>query len=240
MNNKLYIFAGSLVGLLIGLGLLIMGIFIRNGIRDFKLLDRSVVVRGLSEIEKPADRVIWPVTYTELGNDLQEIYASVELKNAKITTFLTSNGIPASEISASAPTIVDLRADRYNNTPVVYRYNVTSVITVSSSKVDLIRALMVKQTTLLKDGIAISSGENWQNQTQFLFTSLNDVKPSMIEEATKNARLSADKFAEDSGSRLGKIKNATQGQLTISDRDANTPYIKTLRVVTTVEYYLED
>lgn len=234
-NNKAYIFLGSLVAV----GLIVMGICVRSGIRDLKLLDRAVTVRGLSEIEVPANRAIWPISYTELGNELQDVYSSVESKNAKVIAFLMANGVTKDEISASAPVIVDQRADRYNNTPVVYRYSVTSTITVSSSKVDLVRELMVKQTSLLKEGIAITGG-NWQFQTQFLYTALNDVKPSMIEEATKNARLSAEKFAADSQSSLGKIKTATQGQVTISDRDANTPYIKTLRVVTTVEYYLED
>lgn len=62
----------------------------------------------------------------------------------------------------------------------------------------------------------------------------------MIEEATKNARASAEKFAQDSGSSLGKIRRANQGQFSITDRDSNTPYIKSVRVVTTVEYFLKD
>ncbi len=62
----------------------------------------------------------------------------------------------------------------------------------------------------------------------------------MIEEATRNARAVAEKFAADSQSRLGKLKRASQGQFTIEDRDSNTPYIKRVRVVSTVEYYLSD
>ena len=77
-------------------------------------------------------------------------------------------------------------------------------------------------------------------RTSFQFTGLNTVKPAMIEEATKNARASAEKFAQDSGSILGKIRRANQGQFSITDRDSNTPYIKSVRVVTTVEYFLKD
>jgi hypothetical protein len=95
------------------------------------------------------------------------------------------------------------------------------------------------QSELLNTGVALSAGE-YQYVTQYFFTGLNEIKPQMIEEATRNARASAEKFARDSGSKLGKIKTANQGQFTISDRDANTPHIKTVRVVSTIEYMLKD
>lgn len=235
MNTKPNIIAG----LLIAVGLMLLGIFISSGIKSYKMMDRAVLVKGLSEIEVPANRVIWPITYTELGNDLTGIYSTVESKNSAIIKFLTDSGIPRAEITCSAPSVVDRQAEIYNNNQTPFRYNVTSVVTVSSEMVDKVRELMVKQTDLLKSGIAITTA-NWQFQTRFLFTRLNDVKPQMIEEATKNARVSAEKFAEDSQSKLGKIKTAQQGQVSIEDRDENTPYIKKLRVVTTVEYMLED
>ena len=105
--------------------------------------------------------------------------------------------------------------------------------------VDLIRKLITKQTELLKQGIAIAGGD-YRYSVSYEFTGLNNVKPQMIEEATKNARAAAEKFAKDSDSSLGKIRNASQGQFSISDRDSNTPYIKNIRVVTTVNYYLKN
>lgn len=229
----------TLAGLFIGIGLVALGIFIYCGIIAAKSQRRSVTVKGLSEIEVPANRVIWPIMYTTLGNELEQVYNAIEQTNSTITTFLTSNGIDASEITTSAPIIVDTKADRYNQNPAPYRYNAVMVLTVTSEKVEKVRDLMVKQSTLMKKGIAIG-GDDYRFQTQFEFTGLNDVKPKMIQEATRNARASAEKFAEDSNSRLGNIISATQGQLSISDRDANTPYIKVLRVVTTVEFQLKN
>ena len=115
------------------------------------------------------------------------------------------------------------------------------MLTVSTSKVDLVVDLMSRQSDLLREGIAVG-GDDYSYRTQFLYTSesLNGIKPVMIEEATRNARVAAEKFARDSESRLGKIKRANQGQFSISDRDANTPYIKTVRVVTSVDYLLKD
>ena len=101
------------------------------------------------------------------------------------------------------------------------------------------RGLIAEQGELLQKGIAVTGGD-YRYNVQYEYTGLNKIKPQMIEEATKNAREAAEKFAKDSESELGKIKSASQGQFSITDRDANTPYIKKVRVVTTVNYSLED
>ena len=132
-----------------------------------------------------------------------------------------------------------MQADRYNSNPLPYRYNVTNVLVVTTSQVELVRKLIEKQTQLLKQGIAIVAGD-YQYQTTYEYTELNSVKPAMIADATKNAREAANKFAEDSESKLGKIKTASQGQFSIEDRDQYTPYIKRIRVVSTIVYYLKD
>ena len=132
-----------------------------------------------------------------------------------------------------------MQAERYNNNHVPYRYNVTTVITVTSDKVELVRSLISEQGELLKQGVAITGGD-YRYNVEYDFTGLNAIKPQMIEEATKNAREAAEKFAKDSDSKLGKIKRANQGQFSIGNRDANTPYIKHVRVVTTIDYSLKN
>jgi hypothetical protein len=94
-------------------------------------------------------------------------------------------------------------------------------------------------TSLIGQGIVLSQTNYWQ-QAEYLYTSLNDIKPVMIEEATKNARQAAGKFAVDSDSKVGKIKKASQGLFTITNRDMNSPHIKKVRVVSTIEFYLDD
>jgi hypothetical protein len=225
--------------LTIAVALVIMGISLKKGLDGFSGRERTVNVKGLSEMEVPADKVTWPLVYKEIGNNLQDLYVRISKNNDALIEFLTSNGIREEEISVNAPEIIDMSAERYNTTPPPYRYNVTSVITVSSSKVDLVRQLISNQGELLRQGIAIIGGE-YRYNTVYYFTGLNDIKPRMIEEATRNARAAAEKFAQDSNSKLGKIKNASQGQFTITDRDENTPFIKNVRVVTTVNYYLKD
>jgi len=224
---------------IVALGLLLLGLSIRSGINAFSQRNRTVTVKGLAETEMPADKVIWPLPFKEVGNDLSSLYNNLKTKNQAILSFLKSKVIKDEEISISAPQVVDMKAERYSVSQSPYRYNITSVVTVMSDNVDLVRKLMSEQGELLNQGIAVM-GEDYQYQVQFLFTKLNDIKPKMIEEATKNARAAAEQFAKDSGSKLGKIQSTNQGQFSITDRDANTPYIKNIRVVSTVSYYLKD
>lgn len=224
---------------IVAAGLFLLGLFLYLGLGTFAERDRFVSVRGLAEREVKADHVIWPITYKITGNDLQQLYDNINADNEKIVRFLTANGMSKGEITVAAPQLVDLKADRYSNQlGVVDRYNVTSVITVSTGKVDAARALMSRMGELLKEGVAIAASD-YGNSVSYEFNGLNKIKPDMIQEATRNAREAALKFAQDSESELGKIKNATQGLFSIEDRDQYTPYVKNVRVVTSVDYYLE-
>lgn len=224
---------------LVALGLLALGLTIRSGLRSITDNQRNVEVRGLATRQVEANRVTWPVMFTHTGNDLPQLYDRVASTNNAIVKFLTDNGIPSQDISVGAPDMTDLSTNRYNSDPLPYNYSMTSVVTVSSSQVDKVRSLIGRQGELLKQGIPILAGD-WQHQITYEYTDLNSIKPAMIQEATRNAREAAQKFAEDSESKLGKIINASQGQFTIEDRDSYTPYIKEVRVVTSLTYSLED
>ena len=225
--------------IVLAIGMVALGYEIGDSINNFVAKDRVVTVKGLAEMEIPANKVTWPLMYKEVGNDLSALYIKISDTNKAIVNFLKNKGIAEEEISINAPEIIDMQAERYVDENKTYRYNVTTVITVTSNKVDLVRSLISEQGELLKQGIAITGGD-YRYNIQYDYTSLNEIKPQMIEEATKNAREAAQKFAKDSDSELGKIKRANQGQFSIENRDANTPYIKRVRVVTTIEYSLED
>ena len=225
--------------IVLAIGMVALGAQVKQGINHFVAKDRVVTVKGLAEMEIPANKVTWPLMYKEVGNDLSTLYNKISHTNNAIVDFLKQKGITENEISINAPEIIDMQAERYVGENKTYRYNVTTVITVTSNKVDLVRSLISEQGELLKQGIAITGGD-YRYNIQYDYTSLNEIKPQMIEEATKNAREAAQKFAKDSDSELGKIKRAYQGQFSIENRDANTPYIKRIRVVTTIDYSLED
>ena len=217
-------------------GLALLGFFISKGLTRIANQEQYVTVKGLAEREVLANKVVWPLPYKCVSNNIQELYNDIEKNKEIILAFLKNGGINEDEIVVSAPKVTDRLAQSYVPENMKFRYQAEAVITVISAKVEQAIKLMDKQITLMKQGVIISNEYNYQ--TQFEYTALNEVKPAMIEEATRNARTVAQKFAEDSGSGLGGIKQATQGQFTITS-DETTPQIKNIRVVTTVKYSLD-
>jgi hypothetical protein len=236
-NNKTGAF---ILGIFIFCGLTALGYLLGDAAIKFRELERSVTVKGLSEREYNADTVIWPIQFTEAGNNLEGIYASIETSTSRIKSFLVDHGIKPDEITFSSPAVTDKSAQQYGNVDKPeFRYTASQTVTVYSSNIDIVRSVMSSLSELGKQGIAFTGG-NYQTQTEYIFNRLNEIKPGMVEEATRQAREVAQKFASDSQSVLGKIKSASQGQFSISDRDTNNPHIKRIRVVSTVEYYLSD
>ncbi|ENM6576037.1 SIMPL domain-containing protein [Vibrio fluvialis] len=226
------------ISILLGLGLL--GYFVEQAAVKFKEYDRIVTVKGLSEREVPADTVIWPIQFTLADNELPILFTTLDAQTQQVMQFLAQQGIDTQSISISAPAVIDKKAQQYGGEArIEYRYLATQTLTVYSTHVDLVRQAISQIGQLGKQGIVFNQ-DNYNNRVEYLFSGLNDIKPAMIEEATKQAREVAEKFAKDSQSSLGKIKRATQGQFSIVDRDNNTPYVKKVRVVSTVEYFLSD
>lgn len=225
--------------LIIAIGVVVMGFCVKSGIDNYANKNRCVTVKGLSEREVAADKVIWPVMTKEIGDNLPDLYKRNNATVAKVKAFLLQSGIKESEVMVNSPVVVDLNAEQYITQKAPYRYNLTSVITVTSTNVKLVRSIINKQAELLQQGVAIVDG-GYSNRVSYEYTAFQKIKPKMMEEAIKNAQTTAQQFAKNSGSKVGKIQSAGQGQFTIDDRDDNTPYIKKLRVVSTVTYSLED
>lgn len=228
------------LGLSIMLGLAALGYLLGHAAIEVKEYERTVTAKGLSEREYPADEVIWPISFSVAGNDLGAIYEELDQTSKRLVDFLATTGVKAEEVTLATPILTDKLAQSWGDGQgAEYRYVANRTVTVYSSQVAAVRSAMGGLLELGKQGIAFT-GDQYQNQVEYLFTRLNEVKPEMIEEATRNAREVATKFAADSNSGLGKIRSASQGQFSIEPRDTNNPHIKKVRVVSTVEYYLSD
>jgi hypothetical protein len=227
--------------LFIAIGLIFAGYLIGNTLIKAKKYDRTVTVKGLAERMVQADLAIWPLQFTEAGNDLSALEKSIKTKTDAVLDFLNAHGFSEEELSRGVPAITDAWANPYNTQGQRgnYRYIGNYDITVRTTEIDKLNDAMENITSLIGQGIVLSQTNYWQ-QAEYLYTSLNDIKPVMIEEATKNARQAAGKFAVDSDSKVGKIKKASQGLFTITNRDMNSPHIKKVRVVSTIEFYLDD
>ncbi len=218
---------------LIAMGITLAGLFIFIGINNFSNRDRTVSVKGLSTRDVKADYVVWPLRFDLMGNDLQSVYNDVANMQKVVRNFLISKGFSDADIKIGNTSVNNNWAHYYGEKP-DYHYTISTSVIVSTSNVDLVIANQGSQTELLARGYIINSDE-WSIDYQY--NGLNELKPEMIEEATKNARAVAQKFAEDSNSKLGGIRHAYQGQFSVEE-DMYQPWIKHVRVVTTVDYLL--
>lgn len=229
--------AAGVLGVLLAIGLFLGGMQFREAVSVWKQADRVVSVKGLAERNVKVDLVLWPLSYAVGADTLESLHTQLGATEAKIRAFLVRNGFSEDEISTTSPQVTDQWASYYGERP-TDRYRGEAVVLLRTGQVDLVNATMPKTDELVKEDVLLS--RSYEHRPQFIFTGLNDIKPEMIAEATQDARRAAMQFAEDSGSRIGKIRSAQQGYFTIEDLDSYTPDVKRVRVVTTIEYLLLD
>lgn len=235
------------------LGLVFGGWLLGSQIKDIKLADRYVTVKGLVERTVKSDMAIWPVSFKEAGNDLSQVFAKSEADKTAVLKFFAAQGVTPKEISVGQIKVTDKLANEYggnNNGP---RYIVEQTVTVQSADVDKIAKAGEKTAEMVQAGIVVGGSNGQQGGISYKFNGLNALKPDMITEATRNARDSANRFAADSGSQVGSIKSASQGVFSISAADSvgaggdegdgggesgDSSIMKKVRVVATVDYYL--
>lgn len=211
----------------------VLGLFMVFTVKTLKSYDDTVKVRGLCEKEVPADRVVWRINYNEKSNDLADVRNTINRNNDIIVKMLRDAGFSEDEIKVSTASYDDRYTWSNNVSQITFRYAVHQTVTVFTKNLDLVRKLQqTLETDLVNQNILVSSYADYQ------YLGLNDIKPSMIAESLENARVAADEFAKNSHSKIGKMRTASQGYFEVEDLDENTPQVKKVRVVTTVEYYL--
>ena len=228
MNNKI------LPAAIVALGIALAGVMVYFGVHEFANKDRAVTVKGLSTREVKSDYVVWPLSFSVDGNDLKQLHQATAETTEMVKAFLRSKGFTDVEMSMGDMNINNNWAGYYERRP-EYRYSINATLVISTKDVDKVINNQGCQSELLAKGVVLNS---YQWNISYQYNGLNELKPEMIEEATMNARAVAQKFADDSRSRLGGIRSASQGQFSI-ESDDNHPWMKRVRVVTTIDYYLK-
>ena len=236
MSNN--IFAAAILGVCLAIGLVVGGSYLKSAATQWKAADRSVTVKGLAEREVKADLALWPLHFTVTGNELTAVQKQVDTQAATIRAFLLDAGFDESSITLSSPEVTDRYANNYGNQRPDTRYSAEATVLVRTPRIDRVKQSMPRVGELIAQGVVLSPNYNYR--TEFLFTDLESIKPDMIAEATADARAAARQFAQDSGSKVGAIRKASQGYFSIADLDSYTPDVKKVRVVTTIDYALEN
>ncbi len=247
-----------LISVVLAVGLIGAGWILGAQIKQTRLADRYVTVKGLVERTVKSDLAIWNLSFRSSGNDFPSVLAQSEAQKAKALTFLKAQGIPDSAIRSAPPRVIDKAAQEYggNRQANEDRYLVTQTLVITSADVDRIAAATQHVDALLRQGVILADVQPGLPSVTYRFNGLNAIKPDMITEATRNARTAAQRFANDSGAAVGSIRQASQGSFSISGADAGSSdsgdagegpgmpgnadasVMKKVRVVTTVEYFL--
>lgn len=234
-----------IASVIIGCGIALGGFF--PGYYYYKTLhdNRSVTVKGLAEMNVKADLAVWKIKFKTTGNDLDALQQKMTNDLRVISTYLAQQGFNADEVIVGRMNTNDLMANQYRDARASEsRYILDQSITVRSTQVDKVEQTLREIGQLVSQGV-IFDYQDYGSPVTYIFTGLNQVKPQMLEEATRNAYASALEFAKSSNSRVGRIKTANQGVFSILPREQidgvseSAQIDKTLRVVSTIVYYLE-
>ena len=242
-----------LIALGIGVGLVLAAVVLGRSLADIRKTERFVTVKGFAEREVKADLAVWPIQLEAAGNAVAEVSQQLESTRAKVLAFLQDRGFPGEEITSQDLRVSDRQAKEYGDSRNLLRYIGSAMIVVRSKDVNRVQQVSRMTGDLVRAGVVLGAPGGGQGP-QFLYTQLGTIKPSMITDATKNARAAADQFASDSGAKVGAIRRASQGLFSISDRDQAasgdtqggghyfpraSDLNKRVRVVVTIDYLLE-
>jgi hypothetical protein len=227
--------ATLIAALILALGIVAGGYLMGNGLVRARQADRSVTMRGLAERNVTADLATWTLAYSATGTDLATLQGQIDRNTATILDLLRSNGFSEGEVS-----VAGVNVNQYTNNMGQLNTTIRQRLQLRTTKVMPARRAFAQQARLVRQGVALEEGSGMV----YSFTKLNDIKPAMIAEATRDARAAAEQFAQDSGTSVGTIKQATQGYFSVGARDGesggsgtDSPFQK-VRVVTTIDFYL--
>ena len=229
-----------ILGVCLIVGLVGGGHYVQAAARTWQAANRSVTVKGLAERDVPANLALWPLHFSTSGDSLGAAQRQIDAQAQAVRQFLHAAGFVDKEITLTSPQVTDEWANRpaSQRGSADDRYKAEATMLVRTPKIQAVKKAMPRVGKLIGRGVLLSPNYNYR--TEFLFTDLNRIKPHMIAKATADARAAARQFAKDSGSRVGAIRHASQGYFSISDLDSYTPEIKQVRVVTTIDYALDD
>jgi len=235
---------GVIPALIVGAALAFAGWSVGQGVEHFRSADRVVTVKGLAELNVKSDFGIWTLIFRRGGDEFGEVQRALSVDRDRILAFLREQGFESGEIEIQPLQVQDLLAREWASRDVGLRFNGQGRLLVKSARVDVLARTVNRLDPLIQAGIQFDSAQQGQAGLRYQLRGFNEVKPRLLEEATRNARTQAAKFAADAGAALGRLKNANQGVIRVvdddgGDMDSGRTLGKRLRVVSTFEYALE-
>lgn len=234
----------SVLGVCLAIGLGLAGYFGGQTVVNGRTAVNTATVKGLAERIVPADLATWDVSFnssvsTVDAPDLEALYTQAGAKERAVLAVLQKAGVPKAEIFRT-PLAYRSSENRNSSYEIIdITHTVYGRVRVTTTDLERIAAAHFAMAELPRQGTTLSV-----DAPAYQFTGLNALKPEMLREATKNARIAADEFARDAGVSVGGIQSATQGGFSVrdagSDQSETESPEKTVRVVTTITFYLRN
>ncbi|SDW05578.1 SIMPL domain-containing protein [Marinobacter mobilis] len=234
----------TLPTLIVAVAVIFSSSLIMEGLMALRTSDRFVTVKGVAEQEVKADLALWPLRFVATGDTLQQAQDDARASRDAIMAFLQLQAIASEAVELQRLDVTDTRANPYQNQGGAQRFIISQTLMVRSGDITRVQQAAQGVSELVDSGVVLSADYGNSGPT-YLFSRLNEIKPDMIARATAAAREAASQFAQDANTTLGGIRRANQGVFQILPRDQapgiseGQQAVKTVRVVTTVEYYLE-
>ena len=231
------------VAIILGISLILSASLLKEGLTGLKTSDRYVTVKGVAEREVQADLALWPIRFVATGNTLEQAQERARSSREAIYAFVELQAIDKNAVELQRLDVTDTRANPYQGEG-EQKFIINQTLMVRSTQIDRIRQAAQNVSELVDSGVLLTTDYGPGGPT-YLFSGLNDIKPAMIAEATASAREAAQQFARDANASVGGLRRANQGVFQILARDQapgiseQQQPVKTVRVVSTVDYYLE-
>lgn len=231
------------VAIILGISLILSASLLKEGLTGLKTSDRYVTVKGVAEREVQADLALWPIRFVATGNTLEQAQEKARSSREAIYAFLELQAIDKNAVELQRLDVTDTRANPYQGEG-EQKFIINQTLMVRSTQIDRIRQAAQNVSELVDSGVLLTTDYGPGGPT-YLFSGLNGIKPAMIAEATAAAREAAQQFARDANASVGGLRRANQGVFQILARDQapgiseQQQPVKTVRVVSTVDYYLE-
>jgi len=210
--------------LIIGLSVIISTILLTNAFKSRNSFNETISVTGLGSKDFVSDLIVWNSSFSKKNFNLKEAYSELESDRKAIQNYLISKGVKQSEIIFSSVSInkefTTVTDQHYNTRSETFSgYNLTQSVQVESKEVEKIENVSREVTELINSGV-----ELYSSAPEYYYTKLSELKLEMVAEATKDAKLRAEKIAENAGSKLGSLKKSDMGVFQIIAQNSSEDF----------------
>lgn len=237
--------------LILSLGFIVSAAVMGYALKQFNSTKNAMTVKGLAEKPIQADAARWEINLqtNQASDNIPQAYQLLDQRMMTLQSFFTEHGFKSTEMQlgnkSSQSYYEEVENAEGRTTREFKGYIAMQSLVINSRDIKKIEKAAKDAYLLDEKGIAIDE------KPQYLVSNLEEIKMSLIANATKNAHSRANEFAKVGGVKVGAMRSASQGAFYIlpeSGSDEDSDYggaydkgtiNKIARVVVTINYAID-